>query len=64
MKGGPAPAGGEQFPPVDDLPASLKTIRKPNGAPGGPGPPMGAMDRLNDRQNASGEPGQQQIRRL
>jgi pilus assembly protein CpaF len=53
MKGGAAPAGGEQFPPVEDLPAEDDS---PSPAEGGSsGPPAGAMDRLNSRQNASGE---------
>ena len=55
MKGGPsspatadaAEEGGDQFPPIEDLPNDVPT------APGGP--PMGALDRLNQRQNASGE---------
>ncbi|QIK95586.1 Flp pilus assembly complex ATPase component TadA [Sphingomonas sp. HDW15A] len=55
MKGGPSsPAsadapeeGGEQFPPIEDLPGDVPS-------PAG-GPPMGALDRLNQRQNASGE---------
>jgi pilus assembly protein CpaF len=61
MKGSPggssqtsAPiAGGDQFPPLDDLTPALDVP-----AMDGPGaPPMGAMDRLNSRQNASGEQG-------
>jgi len=53
MKGGAAPAGGDQFPPVEDLPAEDDS---PAPAQGGPSaPPSGAMDRLNSRQNASGE---------
>lgn len=51
MKSGPgssAPAdGGEQFPPVEALNETLE--------PGTPVVPGGAMDRLNTRQNASGE---------
>jgi pilus assembly protein CpaF len=54
MKGGPGgkpspdSEGGDQFPPVEDL--------APAGAEGTVPPvPGGAMDRLNDRQNASGE---------
>ncbi|HET9398388.1 MAG TPA: ATPase, T2SS/T4P/T4SS family, partial [Sphingomicrobium sp.] len=54
MKGGPAPAGGEQFPPVEDLPEASAPPAE-GGAPGSPAAPMGAMDRLNDRQNASGD---------
>jgi len=46
-------AGGDQFPPLDDLTPALDVP-----AMDGPGaPPMGAMDRLNSRQNASGEQG-------
>lgn len=52
MKGGSAPAGGEQFPPVDDLPEEPES---PDTEAGPAGPPIGAMDRLNNRQNASGE---------
>jgi len=56
MKGGPAPAGGEQFPPVEDLPADSDNPTPADaGATGAPGMPGGAMDRLNDRQNASGD---------
>ena len=55
MKGGPSsPAaaeapeeGGDQFPPIEDLPTDVPS---PVG-----GAPMGALDRLNQRQNASGE---------
>ena len=54
MKGGPAPAGGEQFPPVDDLPEAADAPEE-GSAPSAPVNPMGAMDRLNDRQNASGD---------
>ena len=53
MKGGPAPAGGEQFPPVEDLPAAPDA--SPSDGGGAPVVPGGAMDRLNDRQNASGD---------
>jgi pilus assembly protein CpaF len=52
MKGGSTPAGGEQFPPVDDLPEEAEA---PAPEAGPAGPPIGAMDRLNNRQNASGE---------
>ena len=52
MKGGPAPAGGEQFPPVEDLPEAAPPPDE-DGMPGAPASPMAAMDRLNDRQNAS-----------
>ena len=51
MKGGPAssgPAGGDQFPPIDEL-------DEPIESPVDEGVPMGAMDRLTARQNASGE---------
>ncbi|MFL6733904.1 MAG: CpaF family protein [Sphingomicrobium sp.] len=41
--------GGEQFPPLDEL------AHPEPAAPAGP--PIGAMDRLNNRQNASGEQG-------
>ena len=52
MKGGPQPAGGEQFPPVEDLPAEPEAAE---GDPAPSGPQMGAMDRLNHRQNQSGD---------
>jgi pilus assembly protein CpaF len=56
MKGGSAAAGGEQFPPVEDLPEGEEGESVEEGSPTTPGtPPMGAMDRLNDRQNASGD---------
>ena len=51
MKGGSAPAGGEQFPPVEDLPSESS----PPEGDGTPATPMGAMDRLAARQNASGD---------
>ncbi len=41
-------AESEQFPPIEDLVAAV---------PAEPGAPMGAMDRLNSRQNASGDQG-------
>ena len=46
-------AGGDQFPPLDDLTPALDvpTSDGPQAAP------MGAMDRLTARQNASGEAG-------
>jgi pilus assembly protein CpaF len=56
MKSGPgvAPAApvapAEQFPPVEDLTSSLD-----GGLPETAESPMGAMDRLNNRQNGSGE---------
>src|SRR5690242_4228320 len=62
MKGGPSapvtpgpelPAGGEQFPPIDDLTDSLD-LSENNATPGAPGQ-LGAMDRLTARQNASGD---------
>ncbi|MBA3576797.1 MAG: CpaF family protein [Sphingomonas sp.] len=44
------PSGGEQFPPIEELPSQMD---EPSGeAPPAPG---GAMDRLNTRQNASGD---------
>src|SRR5690349_2905049 len=45
-----APDGGDQFPPIDELTPSMDSSFPP--AEGGTG---GAMDRLNDRQNASGD---------
>ena len=59
MKGGPGGAaasldGGEQFPPIDDLASQAGTESEPP-APGG------AMDRLNSRQNASGEQGSSKV---
>ncbi|MGH6706427.1 MAG: CpaF family protein [Sphingomicrobium sp.] len=53
MKGGAQPSGGEQFPPVDDLPEEPEAPEEDVGN-SVPMPPGGAMDRLNDRQNASG----------
>ncbi len=48
--GSPAPTGGEQFPSITDLAADLDDgSADPGAAPGG------AMDRLNTRQNSSGE---------
>jgi pilus assembly protein CpaF len=48
-----ADSGGDQFPPLDDLTPALDVAPESPSGPGGP--PMGAMDRLNSRQNASGE---------
>jgi pilus assembly protein CpaF len=54
MKAGPggAPAGGEQFPPVEELAEIVDDapLHASNSM-------IGAMDRLNKRQNASGEAG-------
>ncbi|HVK91177.1 MAG TPA: hypothetical protein VM468_07200, partial [Mycoplana sp.] len=44
------PDEAEQFPPVSDLTANLDGSQQDSN-----GPSMGAMDRLNSRQNASGE---------
>ncbi|HEX6604687.1 MAG TPA: CpaF family protein [Sphingomicrobium sp.] len=44
-----APQGGDQFPPLDEL---TPTVDAPISDPG---TPMGAMDKLTARQNASGE---------
>ena len=55
MKG--SASGGDQFPPVDDdgaLPA-------PAPEPAMPATPGGAMDRLNQRQNGSGEQGSSKV---
>jgi len=56
MKGGTGGSGGgEQFPPVpEEAPAPLDTDGPSEGG-GLPPQPGAAMDRLNDRQNASGE---------
>jgi pilus assembly protein CpaF len=45
------PAGGEQFPPLEDLvpPDGVESTVTDDGSP------MGAMDRLTQRQNASGD---------
>ncbi len=54
MKSGPggssASAGGDQFPPIPDLTDDLD-----GGSAASPDVPGGAMDRLNTRQNGSGE---------
>src|SRR5690242_19979972 len=60
MKGGPGkaqalpeqPQGGDQFPPLEDLNQS----DDPSSENGGSAP-LGAMDKLTARQNASGEAG-------
>jgi pilus assembly protein CpaF len=53
--GGKQPAlGGEQFPPIEEVDAELEGA-PPVHVEGGP--PMGAMDRLTARQNASSESG-------
>ena len=60
MKGGGSGAasaetpGGDQFPPIDELTPSLDSTFPAGDSSGGVGP-SGAMDRLNDRQNASGD---------
>src|SRR6476661_8568817 len=61
MKGGPgggspapAPEGGDQFPPLDELAPAESDFTE--GAPTG-----GAMDRLTARQNASGEQGSSKV---
>ncbi|MFL6737919.1 MAG: CpaF family protein [Sphingomicrobium sp.] len=51
--GGPAPKGGEQFPPVEELPEEEEDADSEAG--GAPIERGAAMDRLNDRQNGSGE---------
>src|SRR4249919_289575 len=55
MKGGSSQSGGEQFPPVEDLEESTESESADGASTSAPSGPMGgAMDRLNDRQNASG----------
>ncbi|MDQ3481998.1 MAG: Flp pilus assembly complex ATPase component TadA, partial [Pseudomonadota bacterium] len=44
------PSGGEQFPPIEDLPSQIDSASGDT-----PAVPGGAMDRLNTRQNASGD---------
>src|SRR5215212_1259181 len=65
MKGGPGggqvnpatpPAGGEQFPPIDEL---NPPIDAPESGP--PGSMGAAMDRLTARQNSSGEQGSSKV---
>ena len=59
MKSGPAPApkapeevpGGDQFPPIEDLNAAPEGNHEPAPA----GSMGGALDKLNQRQNGSGE---------
>ncbi|MFL6753807.1 MAG: CpaF family protein [Sphingomicrobium sp.] len=62
MKGGPAGsgalAGGEQFPPIDELTPPADAPVVDSGAGGGLG---AAMDRLTARQNASGEQGSSKV---
>lgn len=50
MKGGSGGGGGDQFPPIED--EEETKVAEPSGPAPTPG---GAMDRLNTRQNASGE---------
>ena len=54
MKSGPGggSGGGEQFPPLDE---AEDTEAAPAAEPAFPTNAAGAMDRLNPRQNASGE---------
>ena len=46
---GPALPGGEQFPPLEELEPGTEMIVAEDGMQ------LGAMDRLNNRQNASGD---------
>ena len=58
MKGGPggaSVAGGDQFPPIDELTPPMDA---PSSEPVGQ---LGAMDRLTARQNASGEQGSSKV---
>jgi pilus assembly protein CpaF len=64
MKAGPGSAastqpqeveGGEQFPPIDDLNATPDSPSSEAPPPPPNGHAMGALDKLNQRQNASGE---------
>ncbi|MBN8849832.1 MULTISPECIES: CpaF family protein [unclassified Sphingomonas] len=58
MQGGgaqPRPDGGEQFPPIETLPLAAEP------EPGIPASQMDAMQRLADRQNASGEAGSSKV---
>src|SRR4051794_1469498 len=62
MKGGPAGsaavAGGEQFPPIDELtPPADAPVTDPSAGGG----MAGAMDRLTARQNASGDQGSSKV---
>jgi pilus assembly protein CpaF len=50
-----APSGGEQFPPLEELPPEIDGLTE--GGADSDGNPLGAMDRLTARQNASGEQG-------
>jgi len=50
MKGGGSGPGGEQFPPVEDVSAPVDTLDTNL-------PPIGAMDRLNNRMNGSADAG-------
>src|SRR5690348_8194897 len=61
MKGSPTgsavqpsspPAGGDQFPPIEELDGPIEAGGGDNGSG-----QLGAMDRLTARQNASGEQG-------
>jgi pilus assembly protein CpaF len=63
MKGGPggsssapAPDGGDQFPPLDELSGPAEPDFSEGSAPTG-----GAMDRLTARQNASGDQGSSKV---
>src|SRR3954453_21828257 len=62
MKGGPgagaaasAPAGGDQFPPLEELDPPEEAL------PGDSVGQSGAMDRLTARQNSSGEQGSSKV---
>ena len=61
MKGGPggssapAPDGGDQFPPLDELAPAEPDFSE------GSAPTGGAMDRLTARQNASGDQGSSKV---
>jgi len=57
MKSGPAGSGGgEQFPPIEEFAVPVEPSQ-PHAHAHAPGSMLGAMERLNDRQNGSGEQG-------
>ena len=55
-----APTGGEQFPPLEELPPEIDGLPE-DGGDNGNNNPLGAMDRLTARQNASGDQGSSKV---
>ena len=57
------PAGGDQFPPIEEIAEQVDGLPEDSGSgdTGNPNSPLGAMDRLTARQNASGAQGSSKV---